>query len=78
MKIILIFILFSAIMWYFNVDVRGFVNAHPDIKTSLDGAKSFLVSLWHNYLADAASYIWNDVMKDIIWKHLSPFISKGR
>lgn len=76
MKIFILFIIFSITLWYFNIDVRGFVNSHPDVKTSFEAVTNFLSALWHNYLSSAAAYIWNDIIVDIIWKNLAPFIAK--
>ena len=76
MKLFFIFIIFSMTLWYFNIDVRGYVDSHPQIKTSFQAVTSFLAALWHNYLSSAAAYIWNDIIVDIIWKHLAPLFAK--
>lgn len=76
MKILILFIVFSMTLWYFHIDVRGFVDSHAQIKSSFEAITSFLVALWHNYLSGAASYIWNDIIIDIVWRHLAPFIAK--
>ncbi|MBI2120507.1 MAG: hypothetical protein HYT94_02695 [Parcubacteria group bacterium] len=76
MKLIVLFIIFSIALWYFNIDVRGFIDSHPQIKASLEASISFLIALWNNYLSVASSYIWNDIMIDIVWKNLAPFIEK--
>ena len=77
MKLFAIFIILSMTLWYFHIDVRGFVDSHQGIKTSFEVVTSFLVALWHNYLSSAASYIWNDVIIDIIWKNLTHFFAKS-
>lgn len=76
MRLIILFIIFSMGLWYFHIDVNGFVNAHPQIKTSFETITSFLSALWHNYLSNAMSYIWNDVIIDIVWKNISPLFAK--
>lgn len=76
MKFFAIFIILSATLWYFHIDVRGFVDSHQGIKTSFEVVTSFLVTLWHNYLSSAASYIWHDVVIDIVWKNLAPLFGK--
>lgn len=76
MKLFVIFIILSMTLWYFHIDVRGFVDSHQGIKTSFEAVANFLVSLWHNYLSSAASYIWNDIMIDIVWKNIAPLFGK--
>ena len=78
MKLLVLFIIFSMTLWYFNIDVRGFVNSHPDVKTSFEAITHFLSAIWNNYLASAAAYIWNDIVIDIVWKNIAPFINKLR
>lgn len=76
MKLAVLFVIFSMTLWYFNIDVRGFVDSHPDIKTSFEAITNFLAALWNNYLASAAAYIWNDIIIDIIWKNIAPLFAK--
>lgn len=76
MKLVIIFIIFSMTLWYFNIDVHGYVDSHPQIKSSFEAVTTFLAALWHNYLSSAATYIWNDIIIDIIWKHLAPLFAK--
>jgi hypothetical protein len=78
MKIFILFIIFSITLWYFNIDVHGFVDSHPQIKSSFETVTNFLSAFWRNYLSGAASYIWNDIIIDIVWKHLAPFITKPK
>lgn len=78
MKLVVLFIIFSVALWYFNIDVRGFIDSHPQIKTSLESSVNFLVALWNNYLSGAAAYIWNDIIIDIVWKNIAPFFHPGQ
>lgn len=76
MKLIVLFVIFSVALWYFNIDVRGFVDSHPQIKGSLEVSVNFLVALWNNYLSGAAAYIWNDIIIDIVWKNIASLVEK--
>jgi len=74
-KVIGLFVVFALTMWYFKIDVRGFVESHPEIKTSFEKIKDFLVSFWNGYLRNAFSFIWNDVMVGTIWERgIDPFL----
>jgi hypothetical protein len=56
--------------------VRGFVDSHAEIKKSFEIITKFISALWRNYLSSAAIYIWDDIIIDVVWKNLAPFLSK--
>ncbi len=76
MKLLVTFVIFAMILWYFNIDIRGFVDSHPQVKYSFEVVTNFLAALWKNYLASAAAYIWNDIILDVVWKNLALLIEK--
>jgi hypothetical protein len=76
MELIALFIIFCVIVWYFNIDVRGFIDSHPQIKNSLLGMIDFLKRIWNDYLLGAGVYIWNNIIIGIIWNNIGPLLSK--
>ncbi|MFA5831701.1 MAG: hypothetical protein WC878_07810 [Candidatus Paceibacterota bacterium] len=75
MEIITLFIIFCIIVWYFNIDIRGFIDSHPQIKNSLLSFIDFWKRIWNDYLVGAGAYIWNNIIIGIIWKNIGPFVS---
>lgn len=69
-----LFAIFAATLWYFQIDVRGFVDAHPEIKNSLLAGKDFVMSVWNNYIQPNAEYLWQDIWIDVIWKFIKGLI----
>jgi hypothetical protein len=76
LEIITLFVVFCVIVWYFKIDVRGYIDSHPQIKDSLTGAVDFLKRLWSDYLSGAGMYIWNNIIIDVIWKNIDKLILK--
>jgi len=70
-QLIFLFIIFCVIVWYFKLDVRGYIDSHPQIKDSLNAMIDFMTKIWKNYLEGAGTYIWKNIIVDIIWKNLS-------
>jgi len=76
LKIIFLFVVFFALLWYFKIDVRGFVDSHPVIKDIFTKGATFLENLWRDYLKGAGSYIWNNIIIDLIWNNIAPLLGK--
>jgi hypothetical protein len=72
--LIILFAIFCVIIWYFKIDVRGYIDSHPKIKDSLNAMIDFMINIWKNYLEGAGTYIWNNIIIDIIWKNMAPLI----
>jgi hypothetical protein len=52
---------------YFNISIRGVVESETgqdNLNYVGDTSKTF----WARYLAEPASYLWNDVWLDIFWR----------
>ena len=45
-KLIILFIIFCIIVWYFKLDVRGYVDSHPQIKSAFTDITNYLSALW--------------------------------
>ncbi|MCI0542429.1 hypothetical protein L0Y69_01585 [bacterium] len=69
-----LFAIFAAMMWYFQIDVRGFVDSHPEIKNSLGAGKDFIIAVWNNHIQPNAEYLWQDIWIDTIWKFIKGLI----
>ncbi len=74
-KLIILFVVFCVIVWYFKLDVRGFIDSHPQIKDALTDFIAFLKRVWKDYLFGAGAYAWNNIILGVVWKDLAPFVS---
>jgi len=70
--LIILFAIFCVIIWYFKIDVRGFIDSHAGIRNALIGMIDFLKGIWKTYLEGAGTFIWNNIIIDIIWKNIAP------
>ena len=74
-KLIILFLIFCVIVWYFKLDIPGYINSHLQIKTALTQGINYLTSLWNQYLASAWSFIWDKIIVNVIWgQGLQPFL----
>ena len=67
LKIIILVAIAMLVLSYFGVSIKSIVESptgQENINYVGGGAKSF----WTTYLAEPASYIWNDVIVNIFWK----------
>jgi len=74
-QIIFLFGIFCVIVWYFKLDVRGYIDSHQELRDSLIGMINWLKSIWKDYLEGAGMFIWNNIIIDLIWKNIAPLIS---
>jgi hypothetical protein len=56
---------------YFHISIKAVVES-PTGQENVNYIGGGTKSLWTTYLAEPASYLWNDVWVNIFWK---PFIS---
>lgn len=73
-----LFAVFAATLWYFQIDVRGFIDAHPEIQEFFVSWKNFFVSLWNNYLSRLLLFLWDAVLVDYVWKHGVALVAQAR
>ncbi|MCK9351408.1 MAG: hypothetical protein M0P76_01330 [Candidatus Pacebacteria bacterium] len=72
--LMIMFAIFSVIVWYFKLDIRGYIDSHAELRDSLNGMIHFLKGVWKNYLEGAGAFIWNNVIIELIWNNLRTFI----
>lgn len=68
------FVIFAGLVWYFNIDVRGFVDSHLEVKNFFIASKDMLVSFFTDYFKPILSYVWNNIWLDVIWKNIKGLI----
>ena len=66
-KIILIILIGILILSYFKIDLRS-VAESPESQSNFSYVKGIVVTVWTNYLAKPASYLWNYVFIELLWK----------
>lgn len=67
MRIILIILIGLLILGYFKIDLRS-VAESPTSQSNFSYIKGLVVTVWTNYLAGPASYLWNYVFIELLWK----------
>ena len=55
------------VLSYFNVSIKAVVES-PTGQENINYVGGGTKSLWTTYLAEPASYLWNDVWVNIFWK----------
>ena len=71
-KTIIIFIIVVATLSYFKIDIASVVESEP-----VQAVWSFSKTLFTNYVAPAAEYIWNNVIRDFIFENVVDFFTKA-
>lgn len=65
-KTIFLIIIFILILSYFGVSVRSIVE-NQMVRDNFVYVWTWIKGVWITYLADTASYIWNDIFADLLW-----------
>ena len=65
--IIVIAFIAILVLSYFNVSIKAVVES-PTGQENINYVGGGTKSLWTTYLAEPASYLWNDVWVNIFWK----------
>ena len=71
-KTIVIFILVIATLAYFNIDISAIIESKP-----VQAIWSFTQTVWTNFVAPAAEYIWNNILHDFIYENVVDFFTKA-
>ena len=66
-RLLVVIILLLVILGLLGVSVQHDVVENPGVQENTSYVESGVVSFWNNYLANPASYLWDDVFVDIIW-----------
>jgi hypothetical protein len=67
-QLFFLFLILATTLWYFKVDVRGFVDSHPEIKKFCLDLFEHLKWAWSTYLSDTVFFVWNTVLVGGLWK----------
>lgn len=54
------------VLSYFNINIRS-VAENPTTQENINYVRGETKSFWTTYLAEPASYLWNDIWVDIFW-----------
>jgi hypothetical protein len=54
------------VLSYFNINIRS-VAENPTTQENINYVRGETKSFWTKYLAEPASYLWNDIWVDIFW-----------
>lgn len=65
--VLVLAVIIILVLSYFNISIKGVVES-PAGQENINYVKGGTKSLWAEYLAEPASYLWNDVWVDIFWK----------
>lgn len=60
-------IIIILILSYFSISIKSIVES-PTGQENINYVRGETKSLWVTYLAEPASYLWNDVWLNIFWK----------
>ena len=65
--ILILAVVVILVLSYFNVSIKSVVES-PSGQENINYVEGGTESLWNEYLAQPASYLWNDVWVNIFWK----------
>lgn len=71
-KTIVILVLVVATLAYFNVDIAALVESKP-----VQAIWSFTKTLFTNFIAPAAEYIWTNILHDFIYENVVDFFTEA-
>ncbi len=66
-KMVLVIVIALLVVSYFGINIRALVDS-PTTKENFSYVASTTVSVWNNYLKAPATFIWDKVIIDMIWK----------
>lgn len=64
--ILLLGFIIILILSYFRISVRSVVES-PEAQDNITYVGGGTRNLWNDYLKEPASYLWNDIFKNIFW-----------
>lgn len=65
--IVVIIVVAILALSYFNIDLKTVIEK-PETKNNVEYATQTSVSVWNKYLAQPATYVWNTIVVEYIWK----------
>lgn len=66
-RLLVIIILLLVILGLLGVSVQHDVVENPGVQENTSYVGSGVVHFWNTYLANPASYLWDDIFVDILW-----------
>ncbi len=66
-RFLVVVILLLVILGLLGVSVQHDVVENAGVQENTSYVESGVVTFWNQYLANPASYLWNDVFVDILW-----------
>ena len=66
LKLILIIIILIIVLSYFNIDIRGIIEA-PQTQSNLNYAWGWVSLAWTEYLRSPVLYFWNNIFINLLW-----------
>ena len=66
-KFILLVIILIIVLSYFNIDIRGIIEA-PQTKENFGYLWGWSVFIWSEYLSNPILYFWNNIFIDLLWE----------
>ena len=66
-RFLVVAILLLVILGLLGVSVQHDVVENPGVQENTSYVESGVVTFWNQYLANPASYLWNDIFVNILW-----------
>jgi len=66
-KFLIIIIVLILLLSYFNIDVRGIIEA-PKTQENFSYVYGWIAFVWSEYLANPVRYFWNNIFIDLLWE----------
>jgi len=65
-RLLVIIIILILVLSYFSINIKSVVES-PTSQSNFSYVWGLISTTWNKYLAGPASYLWNDIFKDILW-----------
>lgn len=67
LRLILLIIIVIIVLSYFNIDIRGVVEA-PQTQSNLQYVWGWVTLVWNEYLRSPVLYFWHNIFIDLLWE----------
>lgn len=76
-KLILFIVIALIALGFFGYNLRDIVNS-PTVRDNLTYVWGLVVKLWDNFLLVPLSWVWENIVIELIWNNLQTFFSDGK
>ena len=76
-KMIVIIVIALIVLGYFGYNLREIINS-PDVSENLSYSGGLLTKLWDNFLVAPATWIWDNIIIDIVWNGLQSLLQLSK